>query len=212
MTAAENVPAQLPWGRAETPAGGIEGETRPSLGQHPSLRVRGLDLSLTATGICGITRGRVWTETIPTPSTRTAGHPRLETIRQAIQCYTANADLVVIEGLAFDAHDTERANAGLSWIIRHDLHRRGIAYALVPPSSLKKYATGNGGKDTDKKVMLAAARAAMPDVDVADHNAADALWLALAGWHRLTGRSLIPGPGYGFFEHLSAVRWPEVGE
>lgn len=153
-------------------------------------KVIGLDLSITCTGVAG----DGWAEIIPTPGyvkkkksdpiqeerNRLANHhERLTTILNLIGDYTRNADLVVMEGLAFDSKDFDRQNAGLAWMVRHHLHRAGIAYALVPPPNLKMYATGNGAASKDDVVR--AVRLWFPELGTLDNNAADAAVLAAMG-------------------------------
>lgn len=136
------------------------------------MKIIGLDLSLTNTGVAG----NGWTESIPTGTRR--GHERLQFIREAVADYTRMADFVVIEGLGF-GHDTDRAGAGLSWIIRHDLWRRDVGYGLVPPSNRMMYATGKGQADKDK-VLLAMAR--LFEWFAGGNDEADALVLAAMGY------------------------------
>jgi len=55
---------------------------------------------------------------------------------------------------------------------------RSIEYTGINPSTVKQCATGKGGgKGSGKKEVLAAARERWPDLDVADHNLADALFV-----------------------------------
>jgi Holliday junction resolvasome RuvABC endonuclease subunit len=141
-------------------------------------RILGLDLSLNSTGIAGFTAAdhHPWAEHLDTGYL--TGHDRIEAILRALADYSA--DLWVIEGIAYDAHDLNRAGAGLNWIVRHWLWRRRQPYVLVITSTLKKYATGRG--DADKQAMLLAAERWFPTAQIADDNEADALWLAHAGY------------------------------
>ena len=172
------------------------------------LRVLGLDLSLTCTGIAGITDDSPWADHI---TTGLRGHDRLAAIRTGLREHTA--DLWVIEGLAYDAHDTERAGAGLHWIIRHALWRRGQRYVLIPPATLKKYATGNGA--ASKEDMLLAAERAFPGAHVAGNDEADALWLAHAGRDRYGAPTVrIPAPRRALLTAVKKGRpvidWPAL--
>ena len=139
------------------------------------MRVIGLDLSLKSTGVAGDT----WTEKIVTGDRR--GHDRLQYLRDAVTDYTRHADLVVIEGLSFGSYDTDRAGAGLSWIVRHDLWRRGTGYGLVPPSNRMKYATGKG--QANKEAVLLAVARLFPWF-AGGNDEADALVLAAMGYDR----------------------------
>lgn len=104
-------------------------------------RVIGLDVSLTCTGVAG----EGWTATIR-PRTGVRGHPRLAFIVEQVTDHIRGADLVVIEGPSFGGGVAHRHEdlAGLRVMVRHACWRRGIPYAVVPPSCRALYATGKG--------------------------------------------------------------------
>lgn len=56
------------------------------------------------------------------------------------------------------------------------VHHYPIDCSFYSPATIKKFATGKG--NCDKGAMFKAARAKWPDVSLADHNQADAMWLA----------------------------------
>ncbi|MFF9643654.1 hypothetical protein [Kitasatospora aureofaciens] len=104
----------------------------------PTPLVIGLDVSLSCTGVAG----RGWAEAIR--SGARLGHERLAFQLDAMRSYYRNAELVVIEGAAFSralqrGHDEL---AAIRWMVRHDLWKRGIPYAVVPPDNRTIYATG----------------------------------------------------------------------
>jgi Holliday junction resolvasome RuvABC endonuclease subunit len=114
-----------------------------------SPRILALDLSLTSTGWCrdGQT-GRI------RPKTR--GWERIAEIMGSLEQLLAGADLVVLEGYAYAGRGRAVFDlAELGGIVRWTVRSRGVAFADVPPSSLKKYATGAG--NANKDAMLAAA-------------------------------------------------------
>lgn len=134
------------------------------------MNIIGLDLSLSSTGIATheethliITNGYTKKTTLksdPVEEERKRlhhHHQRIKTICQKISDLSRGCDLVVMEGLAFSAHDYDRQNAGLAWIVRHRLYANGIPYALVPPLNLKKYVTGTG-KSRKEEVIAAVQR------------------------------------------------------
>ncbi len=101
-------------------------------------RVVGLDLSLTSTGVAfGVARAEALRY-------KGRGHGRLAWLRAEIRQRTNGADLVVVEGAAFasGAQAGHHELAGLWWMVTHDLWRRGIPYAIVPPHSRTIYAMG----------------------------------------------------------------------
>lgn len=107
--------------------------------------VLGLDLSLTCTGMAG----RGWTEGL-TPPSGVTGCDRLKWIRERVQTAVIAADLVVIEGPAYGKQAGQSGHherAGLWWVIRCMIEEWCKPVAVVPPTVLKKYATGKGVAD-----------------------------------------------------------------
>ncbi|MCM2579513.1 hypothetical protein, partial [Streptomyces meridianus] len=102
--------------------------------------VIGLDLSLTCTGVAGAE----WVDYIRPK--KLTGHPRLDFLVDQVATFIKRADLVVIEGPSFGGGVAHRHEdlAGLRVMIRHACWRRGIPYALVPPSCRALYAAGKG--------------------------------------------------------------------
>jgi hypothetical protein len=179
------------------------------------IRVLGLDLSLTATGVAGIG----WAETLRYGGTlRTCERkdPRIVTefnhkrrryyYVELRERYLRGVQLAVIEGLGLGQHNTGTAElAGQNYQIRDLLWSHGIPYAIVSPTALKLYATGKG--NADKAAVTAAVRAYWPAFD-GDDNAADAAVLAAMGAHHL-GWPLWPVPEKQAAV-LANVTWPEV--
>lgn len=165
-------------------------------------RVIGLDLSLSATGVAG----DGWTEVIKPPA-NCRSHDRLYLIKNRLRDFTRHAALVVVEGPSYGNQGRQSGHherAGLWWLVAHDLWCHGTPVAVAPPATVKRYATGKGNADKDT-VLLAAARR-FPWF-VGDNNAADALWLAAAGFDRL-GHPLADMPA-AHRKALDAVAWPD---
>lgn len=167
----------------------------------------GLDLSLTATGIAGNTGGG-WADVI-TPPAKLTGHQRLSYIRMAIMdryLTCPNALYVVVEGPSYGSTTGSfHERAGLWWLVTHDLWKRGIRYASVPPATLKRYAVGSGKASKDE--VLVAVTRRFPWCP-ADNNAADAATLAAMGADHF-GAPLcdMPKANRGA---LDAVVWPAL--
>ncbi|WP_432182081.1 hypothetical protein [Streptomyces sp. NBC_00063] len=121
----------------------------------PRPLVIGLDMALGTSGIAG----PGWTDTIRTGNL--TGEQRLSYITDQAVSFYRNADFVAIEGAAYSrssqvGHDEL---SGIRWLIRVDLWRRGIPFAVINPDSRTIYATGKarwkdeaGQKLTPKKV------------------------------------------------------------
>lgn len=113
-------------------------------------------------------------------TTSFTGMPRLAAIRDAVMLLArgSKADLVVIEGYSMGG---QRGSSGigqalgeLGGVVRLALYDKDIPYVDVPPSTLKKVATGNG--NASKEEVLAAAIRKL-GYDSHHNDEADALWL-----------------------------------
>ena len=180
------------------------------------MRIVGLDLSLTATGVA-IVSSRVTVHTVTSKGSKDATlDQRAERLAGLVgdTLYGARcgalgvkADLVVIEQPAFSrttGHHHDRS--GLWWLVVDAMRVNSFPVVEVTPSGLKKYATGRGNAGKDE-VLLAVARR-FPDVEVTNNNEADALVLAAMG-ARYLGRPIDDMPK-SHLTALDAVRWSEV--
>jgi Holliday junction resolvasome RuvABC endonuclease subunit len=163
-------------------------------------RVVGLDLSLTATGIC-LPDGT--THTIKTNAKD--GDARLVHIAHTLaNALSGGADLAVVEDLPVHAK-----SAGITGMVhgvaRAVLLEAGIPYALVVPATLKKYATGVGNGDKTPMAIAALKRAGR---EFADDNQCDAAWLRWAGLDYL-GHAEFQLPA-GQRESLAKMKWPTL--
>lgn len=168
------------------------------------MNVIGLDLSLSRTGVAG----HGWTAHLK-PKAALRGHQRLDWILDGVRDYTSTADLVVIEGLAFAAHDTNRQSAGLSWLVRHlMLWRRDLAYAVVPPANLKQYVTGNGNAKKERvRAVLATKLGWVTESTILDESDAAALCLMGYDW---AGAPLVEFPDVPNRGALAGATWPDT--
>lgn len=155
-----------------------------------TVKVTGLDLSMTQTGVChtgdelGIT-GPCWHVIKP----KRVKDARLDEIVTQVMSHAAGSDLVLIEMLP-----PNMKGAGITGmvqgIVRLELQRAGTPYGDVGPSSLKKYATGKGGASKTEMALAALTRGG---VQITNDNACDAWWLwAMASDH--LGQPVFPLP------------------
>lgn len=137
------------------------------------MKVSGLDLSITAPGVAHTVEGAVCTHLI---KPREKGDLRLNEIAGAIIRYAEDSDLVIIEGYL-----NQSMSAGITGMVhgavRAALIEAGLKYATLPPSSLKKYATGRGGAS---KTDMAVAAFKRGGVEFTNDNECDAWWLWVA--------------------------------
>lgn len=167
-------------------------------------RVCGLDLSITATGIA------TW-DGRPTSTIRTVTSDGDQRLRRIMVTVRADAwdylksepiDLAVIEDLPTHAH-----GAGITGMVhgavRVALMEKGVPYALVPPATLKKYATGKGNATKPDMRMALYQRTGL---DLRDDNQVDAWWLRAMGLDAL-GHPIIDLPKT-HRDALAKVPWP----
>lgn len=190
------------------------------------LRVVGLDLSLTSTGMSD---GRSTRVVQTGPDTQL--EERLDFIIQDVMSfilaaplgstgwpYGACANLAVIEAGAFSRGAQSAAAEYLSALrilVRHRLWRLDIPFAMVAPTTLKLYVADNGGAKKQQMVAAVDARYGtdLASVKVKDgrYDRADALGLAAMGYDRI-GQPLHHSPDASWRGRasLDAVVWPEL--
>lgn len=165
--------------------------------------VVGIDPSLTATGVAH------WSGELATytPRKGLTGVTRIRDIRAQLYTCTQSADLVVIEGPAYSRQlgAGHHEAAGLWWALVDLVHTRGIPHAVVPPTTLKRYATGKGNAT---KPDMRVAWLQRTGEDVRDDNRVDAAFLRSMGLDHL-GRAEFGVPK-AWRTALDKVDWPEV--
>lgn len=164
------------------------------------MNVAGLDLSLSATGLA--TADGV--QTIKTPE---RGVRRLYVLRRQIIREVAEAsvpvDLVAVEGYSFASQHSHAHSIGeLGGVVRLGLWEAGIPFVVVPPKSMKKFATGKGNASKDQ-VLVAAVMRFGREFD--DNNQADAMWLKAMAHHHY-GDPIVEVP-QAHLVALDGVKW-----
>ena len=115
----------------------------------------------------------------------------------------ADVDLVVIED--FVTRSPAASLLGMvHGAVRLHLWGRGAEFVMVPPASLKRYATGKGNATKADMRMALFQRAGL---DVRDDNAADAWWLRAMGLDAL-GAPVVALP-QTHRQALDKVVWPD---
>ena len=159
----------------------------------------GIDQSLTSTGLVVLRDGQVELAETTKNEPKLGTVERVRLIRERINDiifsrktgrktkegfpYWQAPDLIVIEGFSFNSKGRSVFDiAYLGWRIREDLERLrtddGIPWLEVPPSQLKKFATGQG--NANKEIILQQAYKRW-GYETHDNNVADAYVLAQIG-------------------------------
>ena len=143
--------------------------------------VVGLDPSLTGLGLA-TPDGLSTISSKPGADTVAARAERLVTMADKVARLIPEASLVVMEGPAYSRQlgAGHHLSAGLWWVLAVELTRRGHEVIEVPPTSLKKFATGKGNAT---KPDLRVALLQRTGLDERDDNRVDATWLRQIGLH-----------------------------
>lgn len=164
-----------------------------------TVRVVGLDLSMTATGIVDIF------EQASTVKTKAVGDRRLVDITNACLAASCLADVAVIEDLP-----THAKSAGITGMVhgavRAALIVANVPYVLVTPASVKKFATGKGNAGKPEMAVALFKRAG---VELADDNQVDAWWLRAMALEQY-GQPCVPVPAAQRAALAAVKGWPEV--
>lgn len=164
------------------------------------MNILGLDLSLTACGVCK-PDGSLLTIT---PQTK--GDERLDEIAAAVRdlAVSTAAALVVMEEAAFMSHSAGQLGM-VQGAVRLQLMRKRVRYVVVPPACVKKFLTGKGNaKKPDMRVEWFKRSGA----DVRDDNQVDAAVLHAMAMDYY-GQPVIKVPA-GHREALAKIKWPEI--
>lgn len=184
------------------------------------MRVIGLDLSLTSTGMSDGLERRV-VRTSPADGVYEARLDRIECeLRRFLVGRNRPAPgLVVMEGPSFRSKGPGHEElAGVRAVVRRRLWRDGIPFAIVPPRSLKAYVTGNGNaskaemvSELDRRYMTGFSGILVKD---GRYDMADAFGLAAMGYERvglpLSCRFLTEPVAQSHAGILAKIEWPDL--
>lgn len=171
------------------------------------IEVVALDLSLRETGVMRSDGPGLITYKLPPMATETDRVKRLRYLGQACDRVCRGADVVVIEGHSFGSKNTHAHSLGeLHGVVKTVLLQRGITFVVIPPTVLKKWATGRGNATKDQ-VLVAAVR---DGFEGDNNNAADAFHLyRLTLAHYRNGDEI--APAYRA-QVVRSIRWPDIEE
>lgn len=147
------------------------------------MKVVGIDLSLTNSGLVVFEDGSVKIVSIPSKPTGKSISDRLNRITDivnTIRTYLCDSDLVVIEAPAYAKNvGSSHERSGLWWMVANVANEESDKVVEIPPTCRAKYGSsrGNAGKD---EVLLAVARR-YPEYEVKNNDEADALLLMAIG-------------------------------
>jgi crossover junction endodeoxyribonuclease RuvC len=170
-----------------------------------AVNVLAVDPSLNAMGHAGRGSRGVW---IP-PKSHASGVRRLLWLRDCVltMAIEGRADVVVIEGYSFASRGRAVVSLGeLGGVLRTALHEHGIPYVEVPPSALKKYATGKGNAGKELVLVEAVKRLGY---EGSSTDEADAMWLRQMGMDHYGHPDAVVVPKSNR-DALEKVEWPAI--
>lgn len=165
------------------------------------MKVVGLDMSLTATGLCH-PDGR--TETL---SSKQRGMDRIIDLSDAILNAAGRADLIAIEDYAFSRGGHAHEAGELGGLVKYRLIVHELPYVLIGPSSLKRFATSKGNCN---KIEMGVAAAKVGQEFDGDDNRCDAWWLREMALYRYEGAPFKVQRTAYRDEAVGKVNWPEL--
>jgi crossover junction endodeoxyribonuclease RuvC len=116
------------------------------------MRFVGIDPS-TKTGLVILEDNKVHTAVEITSEEKRDPH-RFMDIVETIMSHITNQDVICIEGFSYSSRGAAvSVQYGIGWILRSELIKAGLSYYEVPPSSVKKFATGRGNVKKDEMVL-----------------------------------------------------------
>ncbi len=137
------------------------------------MRFAAFDLSLAHTGWAVSKDGLATWGTIESPPLD-GDHgdlARLQSIVSQVGEIARGSDLVAVEGFAFTRPNQSHILGALGYFVRMWLWKHDLPFVVIPPSSLKKWATGSGKSKKDVMLREVCRRW---NVVIDDDNAADA--------------------------------------
>lgn len=182
-------------------------------------RVIGVDLSLASAGIATPSRSFTTGCSLPRDAGDVERCERIAAIRDVVlaECgswepnarpWGRTADLVVVEGFSFGSPQGATEAGGLGWAVRIALHQAGVPFAVVPPPTLKKYATGSGAAGKDDMKLAALSRLGVEFTGAGSGDRCDAEWLRVMGLDAL-GCPVVEMPAVNR-SALEKVAWPQA--
>jgi crossover junction endodeoxyribonuclease RuvC len=187
-------------------------------GRSGAIKVVGLDLSLTSTGVAVATQDGAITDRIiskPTPKATLADRAvRIGLITARVVDFVRGADLVVIESPTYaTSTGSQHDRSGLWWLVVNRLIAGTMPVVEISPTTRCRYATGRGNASKDD--VLSAVIRRYPHVDVNGNDEADSLVLAAMGARHLghpletaTGGVLPREMPRTHLAAMDAVAWP----
>jgi Holliday junction resolvasome RuvABC endonuclease subunit len=140
------------------------------------VKISALDLSVTSTGVAshdGLTRALVYGDRKKGYDKQEFEAERLEWLVDEAVRVCEGSDLVAIESAVLRSYAVITLG-GLQGAVKYALRKAGLPFMMIPPASIKKYATGKGNAVKSPMMLAAYKRLGVEDIT---EDEVDALWL-----------------------------------
>lgn len=134
----------------------------------------GVDQSLNGTGVCVLADDGTLLTLLTISQDARQGDARLLNIRQRVDAHVSNVRFAAMEGYAYNSTNRAFALGEVGGTVKVLFLERAVPFVVVPPVTLKMFATGSTAAEKDDMVAAACVLGAAP----ADDNQADAFHLA----------------------------------
>ena len=165
-----------------------------------------LDLSLTCIGWARTVSLSGSGREVGTIKPKGTGVWRLQDALTRVLNVVRGSQLVLLEGYAYGREQKAHQLGELGGVVRLGLHQSGIEWIEVPPSCVKKLATGNGNAKKNLVLVEAVRRLGY---EGSSHDEADALWLLEGALHYYDSPAAVklPQSHLGF---QNKAQWPDL--
>ena len=169
-------------------------------------KIAAFDLSLTASGWACYDHGTVTDGVIRFPKMVKTPVARLTAIGEAVADIALRSDVVLIEGYAYGRTNRAHGMGELGGVVRVYMLLHGLRLVVVPPTVIKKFATGKGNAGKGDMLVSAVRRLGL---ETGNHNIADAQWLLAMGMCKY-GLEGAPAMPKAQMDVLEKVDWEGV--
>ena len=124
------------------------------------MRVLGLDLSYTSTGVVVLEDEKILLAyAVPAGTPKATFHTRMNSLWSGLQpALELNPDIAVIEGAAYDKVFKVFDLGQLNGVVKYKLAEAGFPYTEIPPTSARKIVVDNGAAKKEEVAAIIEAK------------------------------------------------------
>ena len=115
------------------------------------MRILGIDQAVTESGYCILEEGEV--KEISSYKPKNEGFSRIIEIQDFFEKLAKDIDAIVIEGYAFGRAQKSEMMGELGGALKYMCYRNAIPLFVIPPTKMKKFATGKGNANKTETII-----------------------------------------------------------